>query len=273
METDVGRPLAGLTVAVTAERRADQQIGLLERRGATVRWAPVLRSIDVSEDEGLRQLSVRLVDEPPEVLVLQTGQGTTWWLDAADAHGLGEPLRHALRHTTVLVRGPKAASAARRNGLPVTWQAPNEVVSEVVEHLARLGVTGTVAVQLDGSDDRETLEAVEALTGRPCLPIVVYRWELPADRAPALALVGAVIAGEVDAVTFTASPAIRHLAELADSVGLLEPLDAAFAGRVLPVCVGPVCAATARARGWQRVVEPSRPRLVPMVDALVDAVS
>lgn len=265
-------PLAGMTVGVTAERRADQQIGLLERRGATVRWGPVLRSIDLSEDQVLRQMTRRLIDEPPEVLVLQTGQGTSWWFDAADAQGLGDPLRAALRDTTVLVRGPKAASAARRAGLHVAWQAPTEVVSEVVEHLAQREIAGPIAVQLDGSDDRETLDAIEDLTGRACIPVVVYRWELPVDRAPALALIDGIVSGDVDAVTFTASPAIRHLALLADSAGLLAPLDAAFMGRVRPVCVGPVCAASARERGWQQVIEPQRARLVPMIDALVEAV-
>lgn len=265
-------PLAGMTVGVTAERRADQQIGLLERRGARVQWGPVLRSIDLSEDPVLRQMTRALIDEPPEVLVLQTGQGTSWWLDAADAQGLGDPLRAALRKTTVLVRGPKAASAARRSGLQVAWQAPTEVVSEVVEHLAQRNIAGPIAVQLDGSDDRETLEAIEDLTGRPCIPVAVYRWELPIDRTPALALIDAIVTGGVDAVTFTASPAVRHLALLADLAGVLAPLDAAFSGPVRPVCVGPVCAASARERGWQQVIEPDRARLVPMIDALVDAV-
>jgi uroporphyrinogen-III synthase len=266
-------PLDGLTVGVTADRRADQQIGLLERRGAHVWWGPVLQSVDLSRDGRLRDVTRSLIEHPPDVLVLLTGQGTSWWFDAADAAGLGVGLRSALRATTVLARGPKAASAAKRAGLAVAWQAEREVVAEVIDHLAPLAPGRDVAVQLDGADDAGTVAAIAELAGRPCLPVPVYRWELPSDPAPAHRLIAGIVAGEVDAVTFTASPAVRHLAELAAGIGALDDLDRAFRERVRPVCVGPVCSATARERGWRHVIEPDRYRLVPMVDALVEAVA
>jgi uroporphyrinogen-III synthase len=264
-------PLAGITVGVTADRRADQQIGLLERRGAIVRWGPVLQSVDLSRDVALAEVTRSLVASPPDLLVLLTGQGTSWWLDSADHAGLGDRLRAALERTTVLARGPKAASAAKRGGLAVAWQAEGEVVADVLDHLAPIAPGRSIAVQLDGADDAATLAAVSDLAGRPCQPVPVYRWELPSDPGPAHDLIRRIVAGEVDAVTFTASPAVRHLAELADGLGLGAEVDRAFAERVRPVCVGPVCSATARQRGWRHVVEPDRFRLVPMVEALVDA--
>lgn len=270
---DDDAPLAGLTVGVTAERRAEQQIRLLERRGADVRWAPVLRSIDLSEDHHLRSVTAQLVAQPPEVLVLLTGQGTTWWLEAADAAGSGNELRRALRGVTVLARGPKAAGAAKRAGLEVSWQAGDEVVSEVLDHLRVHGSGRSVAVQLDGADDADVLASVEAVTGRRATGVPVYRWDLPVDREPALDLVRAIVDGRIDAVTFTASPAVRHLAQLAGSIGQLDALDRAMAGPVRPVCVGPVCSTAARQRGWRGIVEPERFRLVPMIDALVEAVT
>jgi uroporphyrinogen-III synthase len=269
---DPDQPLSGITVGVTADRRAGQQIDLLRRRGAQVRWGPVLQSVDLTRHGPLLEVTASLVERPPDVLVLLTGQGTSWWLDAADGAGLGADLRRALGSTAILARGPKAASAARRAGLVVAWQAEREVVADVLDHLASVAPGRTVAVQLDGASDADTLDAVAALAGRAAVPVPVYRWELPADRAPAHRLVRAVVAGQVDAVTFTASPAVRHLAELAAELGLAAELDEAMAGRVRPVSVGPVCSATARDRGWRRIIEPERHRLVPMVDALVRAV-
>ena len=38
--------LAGWTVGITAERRANQQIRYLASRGADTVWAPVLKTID-----------------------------------------------------------------------------------------------------------------------------------------------------------------------------------------------------------------------------------
>lgn len=265
------RPLAGTTIGVTADRRADQQIGLLERRGATVRWGPVLQSVDLSRDQRLLAVTRSLIDQPPDVLVLLTGQGTSWWLDAADAAGVGPELRRGLQATTVLARGPKAAGAAKRGGLQVAWQAEAEVVSAVLAHLAPIAPGRLVAVQLDGADDAATLAEVGDLAGRPAVAVPVYRWELPHDRAPAHQLIDGIVAGELDAVTFTASPAVRHLAELAGELGVAQQLDAAFAGPVRAVCVGPVCSGTARERGWRHIIEPDRYRLVPMIDALAAA--
>ena len=43
-----GLPLSGFRVGVTAARKVDEQIGLLERRGAAVEWAPAL-SLDPNQ--------------------------------------------------------------------------------------------------------------------------------------------------------------------------------------------------------------------------------
>jgi len=50
-------------------------------------------------------------------------------------------------------------------------------------------------------------------------------------------------------------------------------LGAAFASDVLPVCVGPVCHGAAVERGLVRAVQPERPLLGAMVNALVDTLS
>ena len=42
-------PLAGFTVAVTADRRADEQAALLSRLGATVVHGPVIRTESVTD--------------------------------------------------------------------------------------------------------------------------------------------------------------------------------------------------------------------------------
>jgi uroporphyrinogen-III synthase len=46
-------PLAGFTVATTAERRRDELISLLERRGARVVSAPALRLLPLADDDEL----------------------------------------------------------------------------------------------------------------------------------------------------------------------------------------------------------------------------
>ncbi len=57
-------PLAGFTVAVTADRRRDELSALLERRGARVVLAPALRIVPVADDTELRAATVSCVDDP-----------------------------------------------------------------------------------------------------------------------------------------------------------------------------------------------------------------
>ena len=264
------RPLEGWRVGVTADRRADQQVEALCRRGADVVRGCTMRTVDLSDDPRLREVSLSLVDEPPDAVVLQTGMGLNMWLEAMDEVGVGADLRAALAHCEVVARGPKAVSAARRAGLEVAWSAPNELFAEIADHVASTGGRGRVALQLDGTEE-EVLVAPLAATCREVVAVPVYRWALPEDLGPALALVDAICAGEVDAVTFTTKQAAVHLVEVADAQGRRDELVAALDGeRVVPVSVGPVCSARMRDLGMTGLVEPARARLVAMVDALAD---
>ena len=103
------------------------------------------------------------------------------------------------------------------------------------------------------------------------IELEIYRYALPDDVGVIDRLIDDVIAGSVDAVTFTSSPAIRHLRSIASESGRLTELDAAFAGKCRPVVVGPVCAATAAAASWVGVIEPATARLIPMLDAVAEA--
>src|SRR5262245_17269509 len=105
-------PLAGYTVGVTADRRGEEQVQLLERRGAKVLHGPTIRTLRLSEEEALRDATESVIGDPPDLVVLITGLGTRGWFDAAESLGLGEALHAALLPAAVYARGPKAAGAA-----------------------------------------------------------------------------------------------------------------------------------------------------------------
>ncbi len=269
----VTTPLSGWRVGVTADRRSDQQVEVLRRRGAEVVVGSTMRTLDLSDDPRLLEASRALVADPPATLVLQTGMGLTMWLEAMDAAGVGGDLRRTLAGVEVLARGPKATSAARRAELEVAWSAPDELYAQVVEHVASTGGRGRVALQLDGTDE-EALVAPLAATCGEVVVVPVYRWAWPDDVGPAGVLVDAVCDGGLDAVTFTTRQAAVHLVEIAESRGRRDELLSALDGaRVVPVSVGPVCTAAMAALGMTGIVEPERARLVAMVDALADEAS
>lgn len=262
-------PLDGFTVGVTADRRAEEQVTLLQRRGARVLRGPSIRTLALADEPALAEATTALVAAPPAIVVLLTGVGCRGWLSAAEGLGVDGVLRAALDGARVIARGPKAAGAALAAGIHVDWQAASEISAEVREVLLAEGVAGTrIAVQRDGAGTPYLADALAA-AGADVVDVPVYRWTPPVDPEPAVRLVEAACDGRLDVVTFTSSPALVNLLALADEAGLREPLLAALAGPVLAACVGPVSAATAAAHGVGRIAQPNTARLGAMVQAVV----
>jgi uroporphyrinogen-III synthase len=254
------------TVGVTADRRGEDQTLLLRRLGLDVLHAPMLRTEREPVEEELRAATERLIAAPPDYLVANTGFGIRSWWERAAAWGRDGDLTAALTGTKIAARGPKAAGAIRMLGLPLWWRSPSEQLDSVADHLVATGVGGRrVAVQLHG-DARQAVTRRLAAAGAEVVEVPVYQWATPLDEQPALELIRGCIEGRVDAVTFTAGPAVRHLVGLAEAAGLAEPLLAALNGPVLVVCVGPVCAGVAVEEGIGEPLVPEHWRLGSMVN-------
>lgn len=263
-------PLTGFTIGVTACRRADEQIELLERKGATVLHGPAIQTHPLIAEAELAEATRAVVADPPDYTLLSTGIGVRAWFEAAESLDLADALLDALGHSLVIVRGPKAHGAAVTNGLDVHWQAPNGWASEMIEHLAGIGVAGArIAVQLDGASGAPLAKAVGEIGAVP-VAVPVYEWTMPTDTTAAERLVEAMVDGRVDGVTFTARPQVENLATIAERMGVLDDLLAALAGPVVPICVGPVCASGITELGLPDPVQPDRYRLGSMVLAVAD---
>jgi len=264
-------PLTGFTVGVTACRRADEQIQLLERKGATVVHGAAIQTHPLVAEAELAAATRAVVEDPPDFTLLSTGIGVRAWFEAAESLDLAGHLLDALGRSVVLARGPKANGAAVTNGLAVDWLAPNGWAAELVEELARRGVAGRrVAVQLDGASGAPLAKAVAEL-GADVVPVPVYEWTMPSDTSGAERLIEAVVERRVDALTFTARPQVENLATIAERGGRLDQLLQALAGPVTTVCVGPVCASAVTDLGLPEPVQPQRYRLGSMVLAVADA--
>jgi uroporphyrinogen-III synthase len=263
-------PLAGFTVGVTADRRWEELAGLLSRRGARVLHGPTMSTEYLHDDATLRAATADLISRPPHAVVAVTGIGIRAWFQAADTWGLADNLRVALAPARIMARGPKAAGAIRAAGLTVTRQAQNEQLDEITAALLEEGVAGErVVVQLHGDDGLALCSALRA-AGAEVVEVPVYRWQPPADPAPALRLVDAACRRRLDAVVFTSAPAVRGLFSLAATAGAEEALRAAFRGDLVAACVGPVCATAAREEGVEAPVAPAVGRLGTLVRALSD---
>lgn len=258
-------PLSGYTVGVTADRRSDEQMKLLVGRGAECVHGPVIKTHAVGANDAMRDATEAITDDVPDVVVLTTGLGVRSWLEAADAIHLGDRLQRVLESTELFARGPKANGALVTAGYDVSFTAPHARYDDIVHALAERGVDGArIAVQLDGAGAAALCERIESL-GASVVRVPVYRWSLPEDTTAAERLIRATVEGRVDAVTFTAKPAVENFFEIASHIGELDRLDAAIGTGVAMVCVGPVCATGFTDHGYGPPLFPERHRLGAMV--------
>lgn len=262
--------LVGFTVGVTADRRAEEQALMLSRLGLQVVHGPAIRTLPMADDVKLRAVTEELIAVPPDYVVANTGLGIRSWLGMAASWGLESDLRGALGRARIAARGPKAAGAIQIAGLDVWWRARTEQLASVAERLLEEPLAGRrVAVQLHG-DDRQGITGVLAAAGAEVVEVPVYRWTLPDDTRPAQQLVELCCAHRVDAVTFTAGPAVENFVELAAATGRRHELLSALNGAVLVACVGPVCAGVAMDVGIRQPLTPEHWRLGSLVRLVAD---
>ena len=242
----MNEPLHGRTIAVPETRALDVLARALESRGARVRACPLIGIRDPEDFSAVDHWLGAVCEEWLDDLVLLTGEGLRRLVARADAIRLGASFRDALAACRTITRGPKPAAALRA-----------------------LSLGGRrVGVQYYGEQPVPVLERVLGASGAEVLPVYPYRYADQADDAQVQALIRAMAAGEIDAVTFTSSPQVRRLFEVAAKSGLETTLREGLA-RVCVVAVGPMVAEALRARGARVDVMPVGSYFIkPMIRAL-----
>ena len=255
-------------MAITAGRKAEEQADLLRRRGAEVVFAPTITTDYLSSDDDVRGATERAIAASPRHVVLLTGIGLRTWLEAARSWDGEDALLESLRHANVLARGPKSAAAARTAGIDVGLVAKSERAEELLDALRdSVAERDVVVVQRHGGVERRFTEELSARRVE-VIEVPLYRWRLPDDLSVVDRLIDDVIARRVDAVTFTAAPAVHNLFAIAEEHGRKSELLEALNGGVVALCVGPVCAGAARDEGVTAPVFPDVGRLGLMIRAL-----
>jgi uroporphyrinogen-III synthase len=266
--TAEAQPLAGFRIGITAARKAEEQVALLERRGAGVVWAPALSAEpNHVDDASLRAATEAVLAEPVDMLLATTGVGMRAWFDRAEEWGVLDRLTDHLGRSEILARGPKSVGALRRRGLRELWAPASESFDDVLEHLRGRDLTGRrIVVQEHGRSLSMVAHALRR-QGASVITVTVYRVESASDPEPMFHLIDLVADRAVDAVTFTAAPAVAALMEAAGSTGRRDEVVSAFQADVLAACVGPVTAAAFEMWGVPTIY-PDRSRLAAMVKQL-----
>src|SRR5438132_1460817 len=161
----------------------------------------------------------------------------------------------------VAASGPATADALRAVGVQVELVPKGFVAESLVDALAtRDALRGARILIPRAAAARDALPAGLRALGAEVDVIPVY--ETVREAGDGTALATELLAGKLDAVTFTSSSTVRQFVEL---VGR----QAAGCGRFVTAVIGPVTAATARELGLAVAVEADEYTVPGLVAALV----
>jgi uroporphyrinogen-III synthase len=259
------------TVAILEARLGRQFAELIEKNGGRALHAPALSEIPDLDPAAICRLVTELETAPPAVAIFQTGVGTRALFEALDTLGLTARMLAVLEKTIVAVRGPKPTGVLRGRGVRIELSAREPFTTvQVLDMLAGTQVAGRrVVVQRYGAANIELDQALGA-RGATVVEIPTYRWSLPQDTRPMVALMDALDARRVDAVVVTSASQVRNLFELAGRLNRAEALRTEM-NRTLVASIGPVSSDALRKLGVAVGVEASPPKLGPLVTALENA--
>jgi len=257
-------PFAGLRVLSLESRRAKEMEALIRREGGDPFVAPSVQERALDDQGEAVRFVERLEADEFDMVIVMTGTGLAFLRDQAVAHSAADRLGAALRRVTIVSRGPKPLPILRELGSraqivvpePNTWK---EIVDAVAARAER-----RIAVQEYGRPNLEMNAALEKL-GASVTPIVLYRWELPADVGPLQVAARRLAERQFDVVLFTSSIQLDHLMMIANSLGVESQVTNALRGYTAIGSVGPVMTASLETAGFPADMVPVHPKMGALV--------
>jgi uroporphyrinogen-III synthase len=243
---------------------------LVARAGGEPVSVPAVAEVEARPDEVADALHA-LCAVGVDLVILMTGVGADRLHRQASALGLGDAFLRALEQVPIVVRGPKPTAVLHRWAIRPTHSAPSpHTTAEVCRVLDALSLAGTrVFVQHYGQFNealRTYLHSRQAET----IDALPYRWALPDEGGPLLQAAHGLVGAQFDAMLVTSQPQVINLFAVAERAGLTESLREALNTHVAVAAVGPTARAALTRLGVRVVVEPSQPKMVPLVRALAD---
>src|SRR5712691_2431019 len=224
-------PLAGRRIAVTrAREQAGDLVRELEALGAEVVAAPTISIARLTDLVALRDALTRV---PPYDWIVFTSQNAVQVVcDRLPEWGLAP---RDVARALVAAIGPATAESLVRRGV-VPDLVPDRFVAEsVVSALAAQGdVRGKTVLLPRAREARDALP--DGLRALGAIVDVIPVYETVREAGDGRALAAEILAGKIDAITFTSSSTVRHFIEI---VGR----EAATSRRCAAAVIGPVTAA------------------------------
>lgn len=269
---DMSLALTRRRIVVPETREIEILAAMLERHGAEVIRCPLVAIRDAADPAPVAAWLERFVAAPPDDLILFTGEGLQRLNKLAGTIGLAEPFAATLARVRKVTRGPKPARRLRELGLKPDLPVDPPTTAGIIAALSAENLAGRrIAVQLYPDSPHTELLAFLRGAAASVDPVLPYAYASSADEARVAEIIRAMAEGEIDLVTFTSTPQLHRLRQVARARQCEDALATGLA-RTKLAAVGPIVAAAIEAAGGTVAIAPADNfHMRPMVNAIVEA--
>lgn len=264
--------LAGRRIVVPETRELDVFARMLEQHGAITIRCPMVSITDVLDATPVEAWLRRFTTDPPDDLILMTGEGLGRLVGFARRAGLEEAFMAALTRVRKITRGPKPVRKLRELGLKPDLAVEPPTTAGIISSLSGENLVGRkIAIQL--YPDNPNVELFNFLRGvgaRPD-PILCYVYGSSAEDRRVIEVIEEMAAGRVDLIAFTSTPQVRRMQQVAKANQSEEMLRQGLL-RTTIAAVGPVVARAIEEAGGRVNIAPSDNfHMKPMVNKIIAA--
>lgn len=286
--------LKGLTVAITASRRAYELALIIENFHGKPYIAPTI-GIEANlerPNEGVTEFINIITKHNVDYVVFMTGPGIFSLMSIAKRLGLEEKLILSLSKVAIFARSLKPATALKKYGIKVSMIPEENTAKGVSRLLLTKGVVGKrIAILWHGDSPQQLREELYKAGAESVIEASTYRYSLELKKegasilnsmgfnyiAPSkekvISLIDNIFDGNIDAITFTSPPSVRDLFEIAHDYNIAEELRNSLNANVVIAAVGPSTKHALEENGIFVDVMPHIFKMGPMIKALDDYIS
>lgn len=265
--------LHGMTVGLLQARHGRELAALIEKHGGVPVHAPCMREVAAADHQAVHESMQRAVDGPVDMAVFLTGIGAAALFGAAVDAGVYDRLMARLQSAVVVARGPKPLAVLHRHGLSVDRRTREPHTTDQVVELVGEALAGrTVLLQHYGTDNSRLRVHLRS-AGAELVEVRPYEWASPLDPEPVHRLLDRLAAGQLAITAFTSAAQVHTLFQIAEEESRAAELTLWLRELTVVAAVGPVCAAALQDHGVTPAIQPTRPKMVPLVRALCEHAS
>lgn len=284
--------LKGLTVAITASRRALELAHLITNFGGIPYISPTVGiESNMDKSKEVEEFIKKIIEDKLDYMIFMTGPGVYSLMSAAKKLQMESNVIEALRQTIVVARSLKPKIALANYGIKTDIVPDENTADGIVKMLKSSGIQAKkIGVLWHGSYFpiiRNEMSAAGAkifecstytysldlkASGAKILEEMGFNYVYP-DEDKVIKLIEAINKGDIHAITFTSPPSARDLFQIAETHKMKEPLLFSLNNNVIVVAIGPSTKKALEEYTIQVDVMPQIYKMGPMVKELVNYLS